>query len=162
MAKEKGLLVFRNWDEVNQALKELGEIDRSVTRIEADMNRKINEIKADAERDAASHIDRREKLEKNIQEFTEAFSDEFKTSKSKKFLYGTVGFRKSSKITLKNVKAIIEALKQNRMTDCLITTEKINKDELAKYDDAAIEKIGAKRKAKDEFFFEISVERVDG
>lgn len=162
MAKAKGLLVFRSWDEVNQALKELGDIDRNVTRIEADMNRKINEIKADAERDAATHLDRKAKLEKNIQEFTESYSEEFKTSKSKKFLYGTVGFRKSSKITLKNVKAIIEALKQNRMSDCIITTEKINKDELAKYEDAALEKVGAKRKAKDDFFYEISNERVDG
>ena len=63
--KKSKVIVYHNWDEVNQALRELGEIDRSVTRIEADMNRKINEIKADAERDAASHLDRKAKLEKN-------------------------------------------------------------------------------------------------
>lgn len=161
MAKDKGLLVFRNWDEVNQALKEIGEIDRKILTIEGDMNRRIDEVKAEAEKDAASLLDRKKRIETNVQEFTESYADEFKTSKSRKFLYGTVGFRKSTSIITRNIKAIIEALKQNRMTDCIIVTEKLNKEELEKYDDAALEKIGAKRKSEDRFFYELNVERVD-
>ncbi|MDP4092576.1 MAG: host-nuclease inhibitor Gam family protein [Bacillota bacterium] len=162
MLKSKELLVFRNWDEVNQALKELGDIDRRVTRLEADMNSKINDIKADFERDATPLINRKEQLEKNVQAFTECYQEEFVASKSKKFLYGTVGFRKTSNIVVRNVKAIIEAIKQNKMDDCLIITEKINKEELEKYDDKSLEKIGAKRNIKDKFFYELSIERVDG
>jgi len=153
--------VYRNWDEVNQALKEVGDIDRNVVHIEADMNKKINEIKADAERDASSLLERKKVLETNIQQFTESCSDEFSSSKSKKFMYGTVGFRKTSSIITRNVKAILEALKQNRMTDCILVTEKLNKEELEKYDDKALGKIGAKRKVEDKFFYEISEERVD-
>lgn len=161
MAKQKGLLVFRNWDEVNQALKEVADIDRKVTRIEADMNNKINDIKADAERAATSLLERKKILETNIKEYTESYADEFKVTKSKKFMYGTVGFRKTSKITMKNIKAIIEALKQNKMLDCITVTEKINKEELEKYDDASLEKIGVKRNVKDRFFYELSEERIE-
>lgn len=161
MAKKKGLLVFRNWDEINQALKELGDIDRDVTRIEADMNRKINDIKADAERDAAALLERRKRLETNVQEYTESYSDEFKVSKSKKFMYGSVGFRKATSITTRNIKAIIEALKQNKMLDCITVSEKINKEELEKYDDVSLGKIGAKRKVEDKFFYELSEERIE-
>ncbi len=161
MAKPKGLLVFRNWDEVNQALKEVGDIDRTVTRIEADMNRRINDIKAEAERDAADLLSRRKILETNIQEFTESYSDEFKVTKSKKFMYGSVGFRKVNSIAIRNIKAVIEALKQNKMTDCISISEKINKEELEKYDDVSLSKIGAKRKVEDKFFYELAEERID-
>lgn len=161
MAKEKGLLVFRNWDEVNQAIKEIGDIDRKVSTIENDMNERINTIKADSERDSASLLERKTKLETNIQEFTESYANEFITAKSKKMLYGTVGFRKAATITIRNIKAIIEACKQNRMTDCIITTEKLNKEELEKYDDASLLKIGAKRKVGDKFYYEVNTERID-
>lgn len=161
MPKEKTMLVFRNWDEVNQALREVGEIDRKVMTIETNMNQKIDEIKADAERDAALLIERKKRLETNIQEFTESCVSEFKDSKSKEFLYGTVGFRKTASIITRNIKAIIEALKQNRMNDCIIVTEKLNKEELEKYDDAAIEKVGAKRKVEDKFFYRLNTERID-
>jgi phage host-nuclease inhibitor protein Gam len=161
LAKDKNMLVFRNWDEVNQAIKEIGDIERRISTIENDMNERINSIKAESERDSASLLDRKTKLEKNVQEFTESYSNEFITAKSKKLLYGTVGFRKTATITIRNIKAIIEACKQNKMLDCITVTEKLNKEELEKYDDASLLKIGAKRKVGDKFYYEVNTERID-
>jgi phage host-nuclease inhibitor protein Gam len=161
MAKEKRMVVYRNWDEVNMALKEIGDIDRKVMAIESDMNIKINEIKATADKDASSLVERKKTLEVNIEDYTKSCVEEFKDSKSKEFLYGTVGFRKVTSIITRNIKAIIEALKQNKMNDCIVITEKLNKDELEKYDDASLKKVGAKRKVDDNFFYKLDIERID-
>lgn len=161
MAK-KVVPVYADWGQVDEALKMISKIDQTVAIHEAKMNEDIDSIKARVQSILTPLLQERETLEKNIKEFTESRMDEFKESKSKKFTFGTVGFRKSTEIITRNVKAIIGALKNNKMYDCIIVKETINKDELAKFDDAAIEKVGAKRKIDDKFYFEIDKERVEG
>ncbi len=161
MAKAKKITSsFENWDQVDQALKEIGEIDRKVTAIEADMNETINLVKTTAEDKTKGLLQRKESLEKDVQAFTEGSIDEFKTSKTRKLLFGEVGFRKKTGIITRNVKAIIEALKQNKMTDCIDVTEKLNKEKLAEYDDESLLKVGAKRPTGDTFFYKVSEERI--
>jgi phage host-nuclease inhibitor protein Gam len=163
MAKPKKITsTFENWDQVDQALKEIGEIDRKVTIITADMNETINLVKATAEDKTKGLQQRKEALEKDVQAWTEEHIDDFKTQKSRKLLFGEVGFRKRTGIITRNVKAIIEALKQNKMTDCIDVTEKLNKEKLADYDDESILKVGAKRQVGDAFFYKVSEERIGG
>ena len=161
MARKKQKPILENWDQVNESLKEIGEINRKVQAIEADMNETINMVKANAEDKSKSLLFRRKELESNVQKFTEYHTDQFKDAKTKSFNYGEVGFRKATSIITRNVKAIIEALKQNKMDDCIKRTESIDKEELAKYDDKSIEKVGARRKVEEKFFYKIDEERVE-
>jgi phage host-nuclease inhibitor protein Gam len=126
-----------------------------------ELNKSIDSLKEEADRAASPLLAQKEKLEIDIEQFTESKKAEFKDVKSKKFLYGTVGYRKASSLITRNVKAIIEALKQHRMIDCINTTEKINKEELEKYDDEALKKVGAKRKVVDKFYYELNEERIE-
>ncbi|MCD9025769.1 host-nuclease inhibitor Gam family protein [Cohnella silvisoli] len=162
MAKKKiETPVLTDWEQVNEALRDLIEIDQQVYLAEATMNNQINQLKQAAELKVKPLLARKEKLEKNILIFTASRADEFKVLKTKNLTFGEVGFRKSTSIIVRNVKAIIEALKQNRMTDCIKVTETLNKEELEKYDDVALQKIGAKRKTDDRPFFKPSIERIE-
>lgn len=159
--KAKPEPVFKSWKQVNEAMRDLIEIDQHVYMIEATMNNQINEIKKEAELKVNPLLARKEELENNIQAYTEYHIDEFKDSKTKSLTFGEVGFRKATSLITRNVKAIIEALKQNRMNDCIKVTETIDKDELGKYDDAALLKVGAKRKTEDRFFCKPNIERIE-
>lgn len=161
MAKKKARPVFQSWEEVNQAMGDLIEIDQHVFQIEATMNNHINVLKKEAELKANPLLARKAELEANIQAFTEHHIDEFKDSKTKSLTFGEVGFRRTTSIVTRNVKAIIEALKQNRMLDCIKTAESIDKDKLGQYDDEALLKVGAKRKAEDRFFCKPNIERIE-
>ncbi|MBB6672998.1 host-nuclease inhibitor Gam family protein [Cohnella nanjingensis] len=161
MAKTKEQPVFQSWDEVNEGMRSLIEIDQHVTNIESTMNNQLNEIKKDAELRAKPLLAQKEKLMKDIQAFTEHHIDEFRESKTKSLTFGEVGFRRATSISYRNVKAVLEALKLHKMTDCIKVTEAIEKDQLSKYDDAALARIGVKRTSKDKFFLKPAVERIE-
>lgn len=161
MARSKKEPAFKSWDEVSQALKIIGELDRKIQAAESSMNERIDRIKTDTENLVNPLVAQKTELETNMEEFTKYHVAEFKEAKSKEFTYGTVGFRKATSVITRNVKAIIEALKQNKMTDCITVIEKLNKEELEKYDDESLQKVGAKRKAGDKYYYKLSVERID-
>lgn len=161
MAKKKTEPVFQTWEQIDDALKSIAKIDQTIKIHEAKLNDDINMLKTKVQNITTPLLKEKALLEKNIKEFTEANVAEFKDKKTKDFTFGQVGFRKSTSIITRNVKAIIEALKNNKMIDCIITKESINKDELTKYDDASLEKVGAKRKVEDVFFYKVDEERID-
>lgn len=161
MAKKKTEPIFQTWEQVDDALKGISKIDQAVKIHEAKMNDDINMIKTKVQSITTPLLEEKALLENNIKEFTKANAAEFKDKKTKDFTFGQVGFRKSTSIVTRNVKAIIEALKNNKMLDCIITKESINKDELTKYDDTSLEKVGAKRKVDDVFFYKVDEERID-
>lgn len=161
MAKKKTEPVFKSWEQVNEALKGISKIEQTLKVHEAKLNEDINAIKNKAESNTVMLLEEKKRLEKNVQEFTKANIAEFKDNKTKDFTFGQVGFRKSTSIVTRNVKAIIEALKNNKMLECITIKESINKDELAKYDDESLNKVGAKRKVQDKFFYKVDEERID-
>lgn len=161
MARKIKKLTFKSWEEVDAALKELATLGTLIAEGEAMMNKEINRIKSIYDEKCKTLLDQKNVLEVNIQEFTESKIGEFTDSKSKKFMFGEVGFRKTTSIVARNIKAIIEALKQNKMHDCIDVKESLNKDKLSEYDDVAIEKVGAHRKIEDKFFFKIETERIE-
>lgn len=161
MAKKKTEPVFKEWSQVEEALKQISKIQQTIKVNEAKMNQDIDSIKATIQNEAKPLLEEKERLEKNIKEFTEANIEEFTDKKSKEFTYGQVGFRKTTTLITRNVKAILEALKNNNMLGCITVKESINKDELSKYDDESLSKIGAKRKTEDKFFYNIDEERID-
>ena len=151
---------YRTWDDVNAALREVGEIDLQIEALEADCNRKIADAKAELEVQAQALLERKDTIGRLMKEFAEARRADFSGKKSLPLTFGQVGFRQSTKIILRNVKAIIEALKRKKMLDCVIIEEKVSKDALGGYDDATLSSVGAKRQTEDVFWYEVDRERV--
>lgn len=161
MAKKKTEPLFKEWNQVDEALKGIAKINQTLKAHEAKMNEDINGIKSRVQALTTPLLAEKEFLEKNVQEFVEANASEFKDKKTKEFTFGQVGFRKSTSIITRNVQAILEALKNNKMLNCIIVKESINKEELEKYDDESLAKVGAKRKVEDKYFYKVDEERIE-
>ena len=78
---------------------------------------------------------------------------------------GEVGFRLSTSVSLPKAKEkladIIRRLKARQMMDCIITEEKVSKEALKKYGEDTVTAVGAIWKQKDEFGYEVNLEKLE-
>ncbi|GAB6170763.1 hypothetical protein JCM15765_02410 [Paradesulfitobacterium aromaticivorans] len=150
---------LQTWDDVNLNLKEMGELEMAIEGIEAKMNEQIQDIKLDAELKAKPLKDKIEKLSVEIKGFVEENRAEIK-GKTMNLNFGSVGFRQSTKILIKNAKAVISALRAKNMNDCIIVKESVDKDVLRGYPDEVIASVGAGKKVEDAFWYEVNREKL--
>lgn len=149
-----------SWDEVNSALKAIGDAQLEIQLIETDLNAAITGLKDEAKEKVKAHEEVVKLNELMIQQYVSEHKGEMK-GKSRKLAFGTVGFRMSTKVTLpKNLHTVIENLKKNGMVDCLNTKVTVNKDVLKTYDEKEIIGIGASLKKEDTFWYEVDKETV--
>lgn len=156
---------LKSWDDVDLTMKEIGECELAVERVEADMNEKISDIKLAAEMEAKPHKERIKLLELQMKEFVEANRDNLGNKKTKEINFGKTGFRKSTKITLPRAAAklaeVIRRIKEFGMTDCVVQPpEKIDKDNLKKYPENDILKVGATLTVEDTFWYEVDRDKL--
>lgn len=154
---------LKSWDEVDRALREIGECEIAIETLEADMNREINDAKSKAEKVAKPLKTAITVLEAQVKAFVEDNKSSLE-GKSRDMNFGTVGFRQATSITYSASKTaeILEALKKHGMTDCIIAKESVNKDALKLHTDKEIERVGAKRKTADSFYYDTDRERIRG
>lgn len=156
---------LKSWADVDAALREIAEAELTLGDIEAEMNRQIIGAKKVAEQQSKPHADRISKLERDIKEFVTDHRDELGKTKTKALNYGEVGFRLSTSISIPKAKEkvaeIIRRLKARQMTDCIIVEEKISKDNLRKYGEDTVNAVGATRKQKDEFGYDVYKDKVE-
>lgn len=158
MARKKVELPCRltSWDAVDKAMKEIISCEGSVDEINADLNRRIADIKQKADNEAKVYYDKIKALEVDIKEFVVKHREEFE-GKTKQLNFGKTGFRLSTSLVVPSNKTadIIASLKRYNMTDCLNIKESINKDVLKKYPSEDILKTGAYLKSTDDFWYEV-------
>ncbi|MDQ7789927.1 MAG: host-nuclease inhibitor Gam family protein [Eubacteriales bacterium] len=157
--------MLKSWDEVNLNLKEIGECELAVEKIEAALNEKISDLKLEATDKAKSHQQRIKKLELELKEFVETHRDDLGNKKTKVLDFGKLGFRKSTKIKLpraaNKLAEIINKLKVFGMTDCVVQPPaKVDKDSLKKYPVNEIVRVGANVEVDDVFWYEWDRERL--
>ena len=105
---------LKSWDEVNAALKLIRDNEIELELIEADMGKKIADIKEQAAEQAVPYRDDIKKLELQVKEFVTLNKAELK-GKSREMDFGKVGFRMSTKLMLpKQVEKVIKTLKKVR------------------------------------------------
>ena len=153
------------WDEVDVALKRMGEIDIQTSKIVGEATLKINEIKEKAKPKIAGLDSERKHLEKIITLFCESKKDEFAKKRSREFNFGTVGFRTVKNVSIPRDKAklaaLIKSLKAYGFNECIIYEEKPNKDKIAELADESIVKLGLKRTVKDSFRVVPKIEKIE-
>ncbi len=150
---------LKNWEDVGINLKMIGECQIAIERIEADMNMKISDLKLDAALKSRVHQDKIKQMELEIKEFSEENKVDIK-GKTKILDFGKIGFRISSKITLKSIEAVLNNLRARKMNDCIRTKVEVDKEALDKYPDEVIAAVGASRKVDDVFWYEIDREKL--
>lgn len=160
MAKKR----LNNWDEVDDAIRRMGELDIALERIQGEATMRINQIREEAKQKSAPLNSERKELEKAVQAFCESHKDEFSKKRSKVFNYGTIGYRLVRSVPIPKdkdkVAALLKSLKAFGLTDCIKVEEKPDRDKIAEQDDATIAKLGLKRTVKDSFRVQPDVERI--
>ncbi len=145
---------LKSWEEVDQCLKVMSDAENEITRIEAEMNSRIAEIKKNAEGEARCHKEMIKQNEGKIKEFTTVHKNELK-GKSKILTFGKVGFRLSTKLLLPSpITDVILKLRENGMLDCINVKETVDKDAVKNYGEEQILTIGGYLQKSDTFWYE--------
>lgn len=151
---------FETWDDVDHALKEIGEIDRDLALIEASQNETIDKIKADSKEKAAPLMDRKSGLELAMKEFCESNRSEFTRLKTRQLTFGSVGFRISTKVMIKKIADTLQALKDHGLTHCIRIREEPDKEVMKSLSSETLAEVGASLKTENAFGYEINLERL--
>ena len=157
--KPTNLYPVKDLAEANGVLAEIGALKRQKERIDQDLSDQVDQLKAEAEAKAAPILERIAKLENGLLAFAEYNkADVFGERRSKELTHGVLGYRKSTEIATKpghTLAMVLGRLKELGFTAGIRTTETVNKDELRTWPEERLDLVGAKRKEKDTFWYEV-------
>ena len=140
---------LKSWEEVDSTLKQIREAEIALSKISADAERCMIDIREQAETEAQPYKDKIKRMELHLK------------GKTKEMPFGRVGFRLSTKLVLpKVVETVINSLKKYGMADCVVVKETVNKEILKTYDEATILAVGASLKKEDTFWYETKQEKI--
>ncbi|MDR1451352.1 MAG: host-nuclease inhibitor Gam family protein [Helicobacteraceae bacterium] len=154
-----------SWNDVDLALREIGECDIAIAGVEGEVTISCNEIREAAKPKIAPYAAKKEHLEKLVTLYCEGNKHEFIDKRSKQFNFGEIGFRLVKSVSLPRVKekiaSLIKALKKAGFGDCVETTEAINKEAVSELQDGDLAKIGLKRVVRDSFRITPKLEAIE-
>lgn len=158
--KPQNLQPIRSKEEANDAIKEIGELKRVLIEVENKMNDDIATRKAAAATEAAPHRSRLEALENGIYAFADIKKEELFTDKQRslKLDFGTIGYRRSSEISLKKSftwKAVLAKLKELAFKEAIRIKEEPDKDIMTSWPPERLALVGCEKKNKDTFWYEV-------
>jgi phage host-nuclease inhibitor protein Gam len=157
---------YGSWDEADEALREIGELQRSIEAAEHEMQRLIDAAKEQAGEATQANRLRISELEQRLNAFADSRLEEFAKAKTRELTFGFIGFRKSTKLTLPRggkLAELMRKLKEMHMADCIIYPEpKIDKEALKKYPPGEILAAGAGLEITDNFWYETKREEIVG
>lgn len=159
--KRMGGTFLKSWDEADQALRQIGICDLAIQNIEGKMNLEILEIKQAAKDSLKPLVEKKEGLELALKEWTELNRTDIK-GKTRKLVFGTVGFRLSTKVLVAKdkVKAVIASLLRMKLSDCVKVTYTLKKDELKKLPEETLSELGVVLKEEDGFGYDVDYEKI--
>ncbi|MDR1418788.1 MAG: host-nuclease inhibitor Gam family protein [Treponema sp.] len=147
-------------EDANLTLKEIGMLEHELAAIDADADRQIAEVKAESAKQGEGIRKRIVDLSALLGSFAEYNRGElFKDRKSVDLSFGTFGYRKSTKISVK--KTTLELLKKLKLDKYIRVKEEPNKEAMSVMDDEELARVDAVRKIKDVFFCEANKEEIN-
>lgn len=152
---------LQNWDEVDNAIKELAELNILKTKLEGEQTLQINEIKQSTALKAKSLDVKIKEIEKNIERYTEAHKNEFADKRSKKLNHGSISYKITKKVCCPCVQDAIKALSALNLNFCIRTKQELDKDRiLADVDENTLLKAGITIKKEDKLRIEPNFEKI--
>lgn len=153
MAKKKES-TLKTWDEVDNQLRKLGELQIQKTKLEGTLQTKINELKANYTAQCGVIAVEAKNIETEITRFCEQNKDEFLNKRNKKLNFGVVAYRVTEKVVCNSVEGVIKAIKALNLDFVLRIKEEIDKDKIKELDKNTLTKIGVKIETKDKLSIE--------
>jgi phage host-nuclease inhibitor protein Gam len=158
--KENPVSDFRDWNDVDCALRRMGEIDIGLTRLEGDMTLKVNEVRAEYEKKAEGLKGERKNIEARIESFAGERKEEFTKVRTKELAFGTISFRIVHRVMVKSRKATVAALETMGLNVYLRITKEPDKEAMKTLDAGTLAKVGASLKTADQLSIEPNIERI--
>ena len=147
-------------DDVNLALRDIGLMEKELDAIDAKAAKDIAEIKTKAAKDGEELRKEIATTAAKIQAYAEYNKAElFKDKKSVDLSFGKIGFRQSTKISVK--KTTLELLKKLGFKSCVRIKEECDKDAMGNLSDEDLKSVDAARKVSNDFFCEANMEEVN-
>lgn len=151
---------YKSWEDVNLAIRRMGEIDIQVDKLQGEMTLKINEIKSKFDVKSQGLLAERKNIEKNITLYTDTCKDEFAKTRHKELTFGKVAYKVTTKLIIKSVEACLAALKALNMNDYIRIKEEPDKEAMAELDQITLAKVGASIKVEDKLRIEPNLEKL--
>nr|DAU19706.1 MAG TPA: hypothetical protein [Caudoviricetes sp.] len=147
-------------DDVNLALRDIGLKEKELDAIDSKAAKEIAEIKTKAAKDGEELRKEIAETAGKIQAFAEYNKAElFKDKKSVDLSFGKIGYRQSTKISVK--KTTLELLKKLGFKSCVRIKEECDKDAMGNLSDDDLKSVDAARKVSNDFFCEANMEEVN-
>lgn len=162
----KSAIQLTNWDEANEALRQIGENERDIIAAENIMNEQIAAAKLAAETKTAALRQNMGMLALALKEFATTHRADMGKAKSKALVFGSISFRQSTSVVLPKGKdalaGIIARLRSLSMLDCIVQPPaKVDKNALKKYSAERIIEAGASIKTAETFGYDIDMTKIE-
>ncbi len=163
-SNQSPLIPINDWTGADEVLRKMIDLQANVQQREDDAQARINEIKADL---VASVDDMNAQIKtcvRSLEAFAATHRKDLGQKKSKLLNFGTIGWRLSTSIRIKQttLTLIKQVFSRAKAKQCIRLKETVDKEALAKLTDDKLAEVGAQRKIKDVFFAEPStVEAAD-
>ena len=157
---------IRDLSEADEALAEIAEIDRAIEAANHQLNEDIDSLKKETQAEIEPILQRKEILGAGLANFAELNKgDLFKDRKSRELGFGVIGFRKSTSLALlrklcSTWKEVLGKLREYGFRDAIRVKEEPDKEAMSEWPKERLELVGVQRVEKDEFFYEISQEKL--
>ena len=147
-------------DDVNLALRDIGLKEKELDAIDSKAAKEIAEIKTRAAKDGEELRKEIAETAAKIQAYAEYnIAELFKDKKSVDLSFGKIGYRQSTKISVK--KTTLELLKKLGFKSCVRIKEECDKDAMGNLSDDDLKSVDAARKVSNDFFCEANMEEVN-
>jgi phage host-nuclease inhibitor protein Gam len=147
-------------DDVNLALRDIGLKEKELDAIDSKAAKEIAEIKTRAAKDGEDLRKEIAETAAKIQAYAEYNKEDlFKDKKSVDLSFGKIGYRQSTKISVK--KTTLELLKKLGFKSCVRIKEECDKDAMGNLSDDDLKSVDAARKVSNDFFCEANMEEVN-
>lgn len=156
---EVNMQKMKDLNDVNLAMRRIRDLKAKMTKMDIEAQEKINKVRAEVEAKAKPMLQEIEPLQNGILAFAEYNKNElFKTKKTIDLNFGQIGFRKSTKISIKN--STLGLLQHFHFTKAINIKKSVDKEALSKWTDTKLDKVNAKRITEDSFWYEVKEEEV--
>lgn len=144
-----------DWLRVNDYIRRIGDLAAKIDQDKAEATTEINVIKARLEKKVQSKQQAIDAYTDRIESFCTAHRTDFKQKRSVKLVFGVVGWRQSSSISVKKTTLdLIKELFGKKAAQFLRVKMTPDKVALDKLTDEQLVSVDARRKVTDDFFVE--------
>lgn len=155
-SEKPALIPIKDWQQADEMVREISDCQIAIEKLESVTKQKIDRAKKILAEAVKGHQGIIKIYQASLEAFATSHRDDFKSQKSMKLNFGTLGWRKSTaiKITKKTLGLINQVFTKALRESCIRIKESVDKDALAKLTDRQLADIKARRDIKDVFFVE--------